>query len=72
MIISLGGQQISSVHLLFVIFHEDYLKVTTLNAQIKRAQTSRPVVIFKLDIIVTVDMMGAIFATLHKQNILSP
>ena len=50
---------------------KDYIKVTTLNAQIKRAQTSRPVVMFKLDIIVTVDMMGAIFATLHKQNILS-
>ena len=44
---------------------KDYMKRTTSNAQIERA---RNVVMLKLNIIVTLSMMEAIFTTLHKKN----
>ena len=49
-------------------FHERLHDGTTSNAQNHELERSRPVVMLKLNIIVTLSMMEAIFTTLHKKN----
>ena len=50
------------------LFHESLHSGTTSNAQNLELKRIKPVVMLKLNIIVTLSMLKAIFATLHKKN----
>ena len=50
------------------LFHERLHDGTTSNAQNHELERSRPVVMLKLNIIVTLSMMETNFATLHKKE----
>ena len=57
-----------SVSVFSDLFHERLHDGTTSNAQNHELQRSRPVVMLKLNINVTLSMIGANFATLHKKS----
>ena len=57
-----------SVSVFSDLFHERLHDGTTSNAQNHELQRSRPVVMLKLNIIVTLSMLETNFATLHTKN----